>query len=386
MSFTINALLSKKDFKDISVVTGKKGLNRTVSSIQIADYEFSEGYKYDKGTTFLKDGIVISSLLFALNNEKILLEAVKDFIEAGSAALLYKTVLFEDLPDNVIEYAESKNFPVLKFKDMYFEDIIYNLMDLLYNGDNGYLSDETIQGFIDNKASKYDIEKAAKEVALQFKQYAVGLFLVTDDRECFNPLRINKCFQMDSYLKPRAITFGYKNGLFVLITAQSENEEPYSYIIDYILDRLFIERNKISYYMSKVHRPFEELDKCFRESYFTFIASLAAEEYYRRYSDIGLYRFLIPLKDRHSMSAFSDDFISKIADYPELINTLKLFVRNKGSVVGTAVDSGCHENTVRYRLGKISELLGMDNHSSYELYEHASLAIKINDLKKLDSE
>ena len=386
MDLTVKTLLSRDEFKNISVEAGKNGVNKQITSIQIADYEFSEGYKYDKDNTFLKGGIVISSLLFAVNNKDALLDAIKDFVEAGSTALLYKTVLFEELPAEVLDFADKNDFPILKFNDLYFEDIIYNLMDILYRGDNHAFNSDTIESFIENRASKYAIEKTAKEAPLFFRQFAIGVYVVTDSDMSFNSLRINKSFQANSYLKPKAITCNYQNGLFILITAQNDEEKTYTYILDYILDQLFISREQLKYFMSKVHKPFEELDKCFKESYFTYLASLASNEYYKRYSDIGIFRFLIPLKDRHSMSAFSDDFINKINSYPELMDTLKAFVKNKGSILGTAYDTGCHENTIRYRIGKIMDLLEMNNSTNYELYENASLAIKIQELKKLDTD
>ncbi|UZM99773.1 PucR family transcriptional regulator ligand-binding domain-containing protein [Lysinibacillus sp. MHQ-1] len=51
-----------------------------------------------------------------------LLNAVKSLIELGASALAYKPVIYKDLPEEVITYAEEQNFPILRFGgDEFFE-------------------------------------------------------------------------------------------------------------------------------------------------------------------------------------------------------------------------------------------------------------------------
>lgn len=58
---------------------------------------------------------MLSSLLFAKQEPEYLLNAVKNLIELGASALAYKPVIFKELPEEVLSYAEQQNFPILRF-------------------------------------------------------------------------------------------------------------------------------------------------------------------------------------------------------------------------------------------------------------------------------
>ena len=58
----------------------------------------------------------------------------------------------------------------------------------------------------------------------------------------------------------------------------------------------------------------------------------------------------------------------------DLIETLRSFFQNNGNYKQTAADSFQHENTVRFRVAKAKNLLGMED-DTYRFIKEVSLAI-----------
>lgn len=76
MALKVKELLELDSFRGIELVSGKEGLDNIVCSAGIADYEFVPDIDYRNENAFEKDSFVISSLLFAKNDETRILEAV----------------------------------------------------------------------------------------------------------------------------------------------------------------------------------------------------------------------------------------------------------------------------------------------------------------------
>ncbi len=94
-----------------------------------------------------------------------------------------------------------------------------------------------------------------------------------------------------------------------------------------------------------------------------------------RYEDLGIYAMLAQLTDRK----FLDDYVEKklgpllASDRMQtgsLAKTLEAYLAHNGSISETADSLYIHRNTLRYRLTKISEMLGCDLMSYSQLFEY----------------
>ncbi len=150
-----------------------------------------------------------------------------------------------------------------------------------------------------------------------------------------------------------------------------------------VLESCPIDADKISIYQSSIHSAHEELDDCIRESYHAYTASAASGKKFESYSKIGTYSYLIPLLESTALESFSKRISDAIADKKELLETAEAFILKGGEVAAAAAECGCHLNTIRYRLGRIREITGMEEMTDFEFYEALSTAIKVRCLKDL---
>lgn len=100
------------------------------------------------------------------------------------------------------------------------------------------------------------------------------------------------------------------------------------------------------------------------------------------YKDLGSYKFLLPLKDKPELLEFHDEIILPIVEYDnkykqDLLKTAMCFIDNDGDFSKTAKKMFLHENSIRYRINKIMEILNLRN-KDLMFCEQLSIAVKLH--------
>jgi len=82
------------------------------------------------------------------------------------------------------------------------------------------------------------------------------------------------------------------------------------------------------------------------------------------FEELGVYRLLLPLKESSQLSAFADEYLSRLVAYDqkhggELVRTLEAFFASCGNYSRASEQLALHRNTLSYRLHRIEELTGL---------------------------
>ena len=126
MALKVKDLLHLQSLQGLKLLSGERGLDRAVCSVGILDYEFARGVDYYNEAPFERDSFVISSLLFAQADSSRILAAVRTLYDMGIAAFAFKSVIFDTLPQEVLDFSNEKAFPIFVFGlERYFENIVY---------------------------------------------------------------------------------------------------------------------------------------------------------------------------------------------------------------------------------------------------------------------
>lgn len=83
------------------------------------------------------------------------------------------------------------------------------------------------------------------------------------------------------------------------------------------------------------------------------------------FSDLGVYRLLVHLRETPELWTFYRETLARLADYDqrqgaELIKTLEAYFNHLGNLRATSEALHVHRNTLLYRLERIKEISGMD--------------------------
>lgn len=94
------------------------------------------------------------------------------------------------------------------------------------------------------------------------------------------------------------------------------------------------------------------------------------------YRQLGDLTFLIPMINNPYVRTLMQDYLHPILLHEESLQTAITFVRAGGDYTMAADELCIHKNTVRYRMGKIKELLSPAD-SENDFYAKLSSAIKV---------
>ncbi|MCD8125580.1 MAG: helix-turn-helix domain-containing protein, partial [Lachnospiraceae bacterium] len=103
------------------------------------------------------------------------------------------------------------------------------------------------------------------------------------------------------------------------------------------------------------------------------------------YADIGIYQYLLPLLKNRTAVAQYRRAIRTLQEYDgqyhsELLRTLRCYVKNQGKLSATAEEMYQHVNTIRYRLGRVRELVPTE-----PCYEQIYLIVQLYELENCEN-
>ena len=128
MKVTVEDISNFPEFADLKLIAGRGGLNKPVERCGILDYEFVEGVREKWYNTNFRDEnmIVMTSFLYAKDNEYLIMDAVKNLASRKCSGLIIKNIFHLPIHENVIRYADTMNFPILVIEgsNIHFEDLI----------------------------------------------------------------------------------------------------------------------------------------------------------------------------------------------------------------------------------------------------------------------
>jgi hypothetical protein len=384
MSITVFEAMKLDTFKKFKLVAGHRGLENRISTVGILDYEFDaeKEEQFYKGQ-FLKEQFVISSLLFAKNNPDRIVTALRYLALDGVSGLAIKDIYYDNLPQEALDFANDNLIPIFIFDNsVFFEDIITEIMDRVRFEQNYELMESKIGFIIKNNVSRSVIKELSLEINNYFKDCSFVIYLkekkyLSDDRiiSVLNKLKFNRNIKNDtSILK-------YKGGILIISTYEHLDESKLKDTVYNLINLTGLNSYDHFIGVSNVHHSLEEIDKGINESIYAAEACEIAAETLYFYKDIGIYKILLPYAQETWLSNFYNEIISHLKRYDEkyhteMFHTALKYIENDGVIKVTAEALFIHENTVRYRLNKIKEILDMkDQEGSF--YEQLSAATKL---------
>jgi len=379
MGITVFEATKLNTFKNFRLIAGFSGLDNIVEKVGILDWEFFSKMEGE----FIKGEFVLTSLLFAKDNPDFIFEAVKNLIGDCASGLAIKNIYYDNIPEEVINYANEKSFPIFIFDNSaYFEDIITEVMDKIRFADNCEMMETKVDIIIKNNLNKANVKEIAFEINSSFKENFFVLYCKSkkycDDNKLINiveSLKRNKVINLySSILK-------YRNGILVIYTEEKIHEENIQRSVNSLIDRMGIRVSEYYIGVSDIHLRLSELDNGINESIFAQKAGEISNNSFNYFKDIGIYSILIPYVNEFWIQSFYNRIITPIKNYDEkynseLFDTAIKYIENDGKVVETANAFFLHKNTIRYRIAKIKELLNMEDCEG-SFYEQLSITIKL---------
>lgn len=382
MAITLFEATKLNTFKDFRLITGFSGLDNMVEKVGILDWEFLSGMEGQ----FIKGEFVLTSLLFAKDNPDFILQAVKSLIKDGASGLAIKNIYYDNIPAEVVDYANQKSFPIFIFNNsVYFENIITEVMDKIRFADSYEILEGKIDILVKRNLNKEAVKEIAFEINSSFKENFIALYCkqkkYISDADMLTLLerlkqskKVNIC---SSVLK-------YRRGILIIFTDEKINEKNIKGYTNSLIECVGIDASEYYIGAGNLHYSLEELDVGITESIFAQKAGEVSGSTFNYIDDIGIYSILLPYTDEIWIRNFYNRIVMPIKDYDEkynteLFDTAVKYIENDGRISETADALFLHKNTIRYRINRIKELLNMEDCEG-SFYEQLSIAIKLHNI------
>lgn len=379
MAITVIEATKLDTFKNFKLISGISGLNNQVEKVGILDWEFFSRSEW----LFNKGEFVLTSLLFAKDNPGFILEAVKELVKDGAGGLAIKNIYYNELPVEVVDYSNKNSFPIFIFDNsVYFEDIITEVMDKIRFSENHEVLESKIDILIKKGLNKATVKEIALEINSSFKESFFAVYCKSKryiDSDSIIAL-------LDSLKRRKKIdlhstALKYRNGILIIFTEDKLQEKSFKSNVDYLISCVSIDVSEYYIGVSSLHSSLVELDQGIKESLFAQKTGEVSNEAFNYFNDTGIYSILMPFVDESWMHSFYNRIIHPIKSYDEkynteLFDTAIKYIENDGKIIETANAFFLHKNTIRYRIGKIKELLNMEDCEG-SFYEQLSIAVKL---------
>ena len=386
MRITVEDICNFPEFSNLRIIAGRGGLDNVVERCRILDYEFVDGVK-DKwyNTNFREENkIVVTSFLYAKDNDYLILDAVKKLASRKCKGLIVKNIFNLPIRENVIRYADTMNFPIILVEgsDIHYEDLIILINQRVKHYSSVNYRENKVDEILRNGTNNELIEKLAYEINPSFKSDMIALYVdFLEDSSVEAYLKVEDMLLSKNVISTSDSAFYYKGGMFIVLSKDMFTTIDKMVLIKPILDAFEEDLGKFRIGVSTVHHLVYQIKQCFEEAKYAASLKTGLEKNILLYEDLGIYQIILPFCDNEIMKEFARKYIKPLEDFDletngNLLETAVGYVLNDGDLQKTADAMIQHKNTIRYRLKNISNILEM-NIFETKNYETLSCAVRI---------
>lgn len=384
MSYMISDFLNTYG-PNVSLIAGSGGLSRIVKDVGILDYELDTSLrsKYFH-TSLFRDQLVLTTFLCAKEDISMIGEGIKHLLKQDASGLAIRNVFHLPIPESVLRYADSRNFPIILINSMeiYFEKIIYDVNRYVERmADINFMQNE-VNILLSRKLSTDEVREHAKLINPSFEEKYIAIYFMS--RDYFSESDFLECFERydkSCFSTPASTMCLYKHGAFLFYSCDDTSVMFYDTFVSQAVKEIFPDASNYTIGVSRPHFSLGEFSVCIRESLRAALLNKNLQKSFLRYGELGSYEIIFPFAKSREMQDFKRKVLEPINEHDvenntTLFETLVEYILSGCNMHVAAKRTLQHENTVRYRLEKIALLTGLDFKSPPQL-EELALAVKI---------
>ena len=344
---------------------GNKRLTQPIMNVAIMDDE-PMNHNYD---VFLQHEFVLTSMLFAKNDIRLGNEALKALIQRKVSAVAIKSSSYYKLDDEIIQMANQSDTVFFIYKDIYMEEIISEIKNLLKSDQDESRYEELIYQLIKHKPDKLQKRKIIHELLPKANQN-IQVFMM--DFKC--PVymlnkRIKQVRNLVSDLKGNV--YYYQQQAVVIVPC----DKPFKDFPLYSKLPADICYIGISGVLS-----YESLDMAILQGEHALWEAKRLKQSKICYEALNEQLFYYAVKDNELIQCYCEKQLEKLkkADKENgslLEETLYQYIHAHGDVKTCAEAMFQHPNTIRYRLSKVKTVLEKENMTDRQFDEYLFLLI-----------
>lgn len=375
-------------FKEkLLLVAGEGGLSRQIDSVGILDYELDPSVK-DRYIcdNFHEDMIIVATFLYAKKNPYLIGDAVRHLIQKGCSGLLIRNVFELQIPETVLRYADSKDFPIflVNGRGVYFENFVYEVTRRREQMENIDFYADELNALMSGDIAEQEVVRHTRNIVPSLKpSHFLACAIPTETLDTDTYLALVASYQKSGlfHITNKLIKCG--NELFFIYSSDTLSQEYGKPLFEEIYELLkSCGAGALRMGVSAPHYYLHEFKNALMESRYAASSLPVGGSGHILYEQLGAYRVILPYCGTEAFRKFSNYILDPVRDYDAengtvLFETLLTYIEHGADLKKTAELLGQHENTVRYRLEKLRGICSID-YRSHDGNEQLSLAVKIH--------
>lgn len=392
MSYTVSDFYHTY-YDSLKIVAGSGGMSRIIRDCDILDYELLPTLK-DKffHTNFHEGQLVLTTFLYARDNPFAILDAVKHLYLKKTAGLVIRNVLKLPIPESVVRYADARDFPIFLVGSVSASDdsinVSFESMICTIYRRNERLKDieyvkNVLSAVLERELTPGEIRQHALELNPSFNSQYFCLYRTFDELTASAQIQADiDRYRQEGFVSCEDFICEFRGGILLVKSWEYISHKEKTTLSDAFFGKKVQACAAVHGGVSELHNTLTEFRQALTEAICAARYSAAHHGGYCDYSGLGLYRLIFTCCQNSDMQRFSRSILLPIEEYDlenktNLRETLKVYIETDCSVPETARRLAQHEQTIRYRLGRIYDITGLD-HRSEAAREQLSVAAKIH--------
>ncbi len=358
-------LLSLDEFESFKLISDSKGLYNNVSGTSILDWETPKEIAKD----FRPEDFVFITLYMTSPEPENMEERYKAMFNVNVAAIGIKVADQDSfqIPEEIIKMADMHRTPLFTYTEAYLEDLIFAIRSAVFYNDANRVSLDYLRFLMES----------GEDMTLNIAKKLNPLF--NDNLVCFCAIPASPDseglleYALEQYRKTLTHNlYIYKSGdafikcsrcIMIIYTSEEEiagDEES----LNKILQGFSLDSSHFCIGSSSPKAGLRLLKEALVEAVSAALSAFVNGEDRKLFDQIGSDGLIIPFLDSKPHVGFYRKTLETLTAYDEqhsshLLDTLLCYVDCEGDVNLTAKKMFQHGNTIRYRLDKIKNVLGI---------------------------
>ena len=354
----IKELFRLQNLKNLRLIAGEEGLERTVTAAVMLEYDPSRMQLPD----FYKGDLVVTTLAYARGDDQLVAHSLLALMNQGIAGLLVKTAYFGELPVAVVDMANRRGTPLFLFDETYIEEVIVEVTELIRGKRHFSGYEQELDALMRGGLTVEQIKEHVRRIdPFGSPMYRIAALMPHGRLNALEE-RVYAVLNAEPELAEHLVCMEWKQMLIVLSRMETVEEEH----IGDLLDKAGIKGSEIVGGISELRTAQEEFGTALCEAMYAARAAKLSGKNTLMGGELGLYAYLFPMSENGHVRDQCLRQMAAIREYDQqnrtsLEQTARVYVENGMEIAAAAKALFQHPNTVRYRLTKIQKLMGMED-------------------------
>lgn len=348
----------------MQLIAGRKGLSNLVNWVHVLEdmevASFLLGYE-----------LVFTTGIGNMRNDGCMLEFVRSLVEREVSGLVVNIGPYiKSVPKEVIEYCDQNDFPLYICPwEIRLVEITRDLCKRIINSEvNEKRLESDVKDYIFYPAQRdklqYVLERRGLMRDTNYCVITLGLhngdYPVTENDNV--RLEFFTRREIEKIASGKYVLFWHERYISIVIAGMEDDKiKEFVEAMKEHSGEKFCIRMGVSTNTDNLGK----LDVNYERSREVFDMCIKRQENVLYYDDLGIYKILLSVKDKHVLNEFTVNILGSLKEYDRNNSTdyyefVKTFIDNDGSIQKTADELFVHRNTINYKIAKIKKITGMD--------------------------